>query len=271
MSEILSICNFDFKTKLIEKITEWPIIKDRALQFNFWTPHKNLTKKFQNRSITLNYEDLVYYIKCQEKGQEKGQEKDKITDYPLVAIYWQLTSDKIDFTNSNTTKLMSFNIDIKNDKEPANGRKPITRESSYFSIMQPYLHLSSHFTTNDIFMYSFALSPEVNEYTGSLKLNDKTSISIKIIPDPNPTDLLNNLITNESDSIGANIIVQYLTQIEFNKFVLNKYLIPYKDFANFMVVLGQSTKLDLLSNKSLKKTFGKLDKYLIVEICNFLF
>lgn len=265
MSEILPIC--DFKTKLTEKIIEWPIIKDKALQFNFWKPHKNLTKKFQNGSITLNYEDLVYYIKCQEKYQEK----DKITDYSLVAIYWQLTSDKIDFTCSDTTKSMSFNIDIKNDKKSVNGRQPIIRESSYFSIMQPYLHLSSHFTTNDIFMYSFALSPEVNENTGSLKLNDKTSISIKIIPDPKPTDLLNNLITNESDSIGANIIVQYLTEIEFNKFVLNKYLIPCKDFANFMVVLGQSTKLNLLSNKSLEKTFGKLDKYLIVEICNFLF
>ena len=271
MSQIISILSdkITFNNKLIEPL----IIKDDSLSFIETKPHKNIIKTIHNNQIMLTYDDLKFYLPLYYILSENNlsQNINMENDWPIVAIYWKLRSDEIDFETiitSNNNDNISYNIITQ--RHNTNFRYGI-----YFNCVQSYQHLSKTFDKRNINMYSFALRPESNEFSGVLQINNESYIKIEIETVGDNINL-NNLInltslTCETIPIYADIIIQYACNKQFNDALMQKYFCRYCDFISFMITLGQSKNIDLLSNNSLKKSFGKLDHYLLANICTFLF
>ncbi len=240
MSTITPI--FSEKIKNIIQINENPNIQDKALDFLKTFAHKNIKKTFTNNIVKLNYEDLCYYLQDNKPNGEK-------LDYDIVAIYWKLNYDNANHVN--------YRI-VTNEHNESEVFGDVFRKSQYYNLILSYSHLTNCFDSKNICMYSYALYPEKTDHTGVLMVKFDTSISIEIA----------NLDIDDTKPVEIDIVIQYHCP-DYDK-IIKDNLLPLHEYDNFMQVIGQSKNMNLLSKKSLFKTFGKLDDNLIVNICEYL-
>lgn len=239
MSSIIPILtNRLNKTK---KLLESPIIKDNAFEFLKSKPFKNIKKTIRNNSLKLNFEDLEYHLTFISESGEKIYP-------PITTIYLKL--------NYHNTHDIKYKLIIKKD---GGHLETIFEGFEYYNLLLNWQYLTNVFESNSVCMYTFCLHPEKNEYSGGFIFNEKTSISFEI----------EGLEINELNPLEVNIIIQYWLP-NFEKIITKNCLLPLYSYTNFMQVLGQSESMNLLSKKSLKFSFGKLDRYLIVNICEYL-
>jgi hypothetical protein len=224
-----------------KKILEKTHINNIALTFLNKYPIKNLTLPIKSKTI-----EIPINIDNNNLPSETNL---------ISAIYWKLNN----FPHIERT-------DLPSDTQPPiniiiNTHQIAERRYYYFNLVQPYQHLDKLFDDETIGMYSFALHPMDNLNCSGVGKISKLIMEFGIG--------LNDTIKLSESNASIDLTIQYYYKPEaYLNFLIKKrkYQMNITDFNNFMHCLKTCKQKTLQAN-----IFNKIDKYLIVMICDYLF
>jgi hypothetical protein len=239
-----------------KKIFEKTKINDNALKFLNNRPIKNITLQINSKSIEIPI----------------NIDNDKLpSDVNLIsAIYWKLNNFPTNLlnnpsTNSITNTSINSITNTSNDVYPPinliiNTHEINERHYYYFNIVQPWQHLEKQLTDESVGMYSFCLRP-----MDSLNCSGIGKISRLVIELGINNANLNQLLNSNA---SIDLTIQYNCEQEaYLNFLIKKrkYQSQITDYNNFMHCLKTCRQNTSYGN------FNKIDNYLMVIICDYLF